>query len=142
VIALDAAAAAKIRAHGRVAYPEECCGALLGTRAGEVARVAVVRAIVNARDDERGRRFLVAPSEYLAAEREAAARGLEVLGFYHSHPDQPAVPSTFDRLHAWPNLHYLILGIAAGEPRELTSWLLAEDRAEMRGEPLLLDGEE
>jgi proteasome lid subunit RPN8/RPN11 len=144
VIVLAEPHAAAIRDHGRRTYPEECCGVLLGSN-GTVPRVEAVRAIDNVRQDERQRRFLIDPRDYLAAEREARERGLEVLGFYHSHPDHPAEPSTYDRLHAWPNLHYVIVAVAAGEPGEMTSWLLAEDRATMRperiaGRPPALEG--
>ena len=110
---------------------------LLG-RAGEVPRVEAVRPIANVREDERRRRFLIDPRDYLTVEREARARGLDVLGFYHSHPDHPAVPSDFDRLHAWPNLHYVILAVAGGHPGELTSWRLSEDRTAMQPEPVAM----
>ena len=141
MIALRESEVAAIRAHGRETYPDECCGALLGRLQGEVAVVEAVEAIRNVREtEERRRRFLVDPRDYLAIEREASRRGLEVLGFYHSHPDHPAAPSAFDRLHAWPNLHYLILSVADGEPIELTSWLLSEDRSMMGSEPILPRG--
>jgi len=142
MIALAPEHAEAIRAHGRRTYPEECCGVLLGRNGGEVPRIELVRAIDNVHDGERRRRFLVAPADYLAAEREGRTRGLAVLGFYHSHPDHPAEPSLFDREHAWPNLHYLILAVAAGEPGELTSWRLAEDRRAMRPERVAIDREE
>jgi proteasome lid subunit RPN8/RPN11 len=138
VIVLGEELVAAIHEHGQRAYPEECCGALLGSSAGGAARVERIRPIDNVREDERQRRFLVDPRDYLAAEREARGRGLELLGFYHSHPDHPAEPSRFDRLHAWPNLHYVILAVAAGEPRELTSWLLTEDRSAMRPERVVV----
>lgn len=131
-----------IRTHGRCAYPEECCGVLLGSDGGTAPRVEVVRELSNVHDDERRRRFLIDPRDYLAAEREARERGLVVLGFYHSHPDHPPEPSTFDRVHAWPNLHYVIVGVAAGEPGEITSWLLSEDRASMRPERVAAEAPE
>jgi proteasome lid subunit RPN8/RPN11 len=138
MIALDEARAAVIREHGRRTYPEECCGALLGRFVDGVATVEVARAIANVREDGRRRRFLVDPRDYLEVEREADRQGLTVLGFYHSHPDHPAAPSDFDRRHAWPNLHYVIVAVEAGVPRELTSWLLSEDRSIMREESILL----
>lgn len=128
-----------IRAHGRRAYPEECCGVLLGKNGGTAPRVEVVREFANVHEDERRRRFLIDPRDYLAAEREARERGLSVLGFYHSHPDHPPEPSAFDRTHAWPNLHYVIVGVAAGEPGEITSWLLSEDRETMRPERVAVE---
>ncbi len=139
MIALAPPPAELIRVHGRRAYPEECCGALLGRSEGALARVERALAIDNAREEQRRRRFLVDPRDYLAAEREARASGLELLGFYHSHPDHPPQPSEVDRLHAWPNLHYVILGVRRGEPGELTSWRLAEDRQTMRRERLVLE---
>jgi len=137
VIALDEAQAATIREHGLRTYPEECCGALLGRFVDGLAVVELAWPIVNVRPDTRRRRFLVDPRDYLTVEREAARRGLEVLGFYHSHPDHPALPSEFDRQHAWPNLHYVIVEVDAGVPREITSWLLGEDRSIMREERIL-----
>lgn len=138
MIALGERETAAIREYGRQAYPDECCGALLGHVEGDVAVVEVVEAIRNVREEEaRRRRFLVDPRDYLGVEREARLRGLDVLGFYHSHPDHPAAPSAFDRLHAWPNLHYLIVAVADGEPGEMTSWLLSEDRSRMGSEPIL-----
>ena len=137
MIALDEAQAATIREHGLRTYPEECCGALLGRFVDGLAVVELAWPIVNVRPDTRRRRFLVDPRDYLTVEREAARRGLEVLGFYHSHPDHPALPSEFDRQHAWPNLHYVIVEVDAGVPREITSWLLSEDRSIMREERIL-----
>ena len=134
MIALDAGHVAAIRDHGRRAYPEECCGVLLGRDDREVPRVEVVREIPNVQEDQRRRRFLIAPADYLATERQARGLGLAVLGFYHSHPDHPAQPSEHDRLQAWPHLHYLIVAVASGEPGELTSWTLTDDRAAMRPE--------
>ena len=137
MIALTAGHVTAIREHGRRTYPEECCGALLGRFVDGVPTVELVRPIANVREDARGRRFLVDPHDYLQVEQEADRRAMVVLGFYHSHPDHPAVPSDFDRQHAWPNLHYLIVAVDAGAPRQVTSWLLSEDRSIMREEPIL-----
>jgi proteasome lid subunit RPN8/RPN11 len=136
VIALAPSHVDAIRDHGRRAYPEECCGILLGTIGDDGPRVASLIAIDNVHEQERRRRYLIAPRDYLAAEREAKARGLVVLGIYHSHPDHSAEPSAHDRELAWPNLHYLILAVAKGAPGELTSWVLSEDRTTMRPERL------
>lgn len=136
MIALGERQEAAIREHGRATYPEECCGALLGRLQGEVSVVEAVEAIDNVGEEERRRRFLVDPRDYLAVEREARLRGLEVLGFYHSHPDHPAAPSEFDRQHAWPNLLYVIVAVAGGSPAEMTCWRLSEDRAAMLPEPI------
>lgn len=126
----------EIRAHGRDTYPEECCGGLLGRR-GDPARVSRVERIDNVRDVERARRYEVSPQDYLRLERLAAEEGVELLGFYHSHPDHPAVPSVYDREHAFPFFHYLVCAVASGHPGEVTAWVLSEDRGEFDPEPIL-----
>ena len=134
-----------IRQHGARDYPSEGCGILLGHADGEQKLVCEVIALKNLRQEpdkaqellplespasesERNR-FLIDPREQLRVEREARARGLEVLGYYHSHPDHPARPSTYDREHAWPSYSYMILSVEAGESKELTSWVLTDDRS-------------
>ena len=123
---LPSAAVDAIRAHGSQVYPDECCGALLGPRAGEIAEAF---ALPNETLGERRRRFLIGPDEYRTAERRASETGLELLGFYHSHPDHPAVPSQFDLDHAWPNLSYVIVSVKKGQPDEMRSWRLKADRS-------------
>ena len=123
-----------IRHHGEETYPHECCGALVGR--GDAVTDTV--ALPNTTEEGPRRRFLVRPSDYRLAEQRATELGGELLGFYHSHPDHPAAPSDFDRRHAWPNLHYVIVAVEAGVPREMTSWLLSEDRSIMREESILL----
>jgi proteasome lid subunit RPN8/RPN11 len=123
---VPAAALDVIRRHGAETYPDECCGALLGPRQGEVVEAF---ALSNETSGERRRRFLIGPDEYRAAERRATEIGQQLLGFYHSHPDHPAVPSAFDLEHAWPNLSYVIVSIKAGQPDDLRSWRLKPDRS-------------
>jgi proteasome lid subunit RPN8/RPN11 len=115
----------KIRLHGSATYPNECCGALLG-RDGVVEDV---HALPNTTEEGPRRRFLVRPGDYIAAEREAGLRRLELLGFYHSHPDHPARPSQYDLDHAWPSFSYVILSVMTGEPSAITSWRLRPDRS-------------
>jgi proteasome lid subunit RPN8/RPN11 len=115
-----------IRSHGIAAYPDESCGALLGPRDGVVT---VAAPIDNSTSLERRRRFLIGPDDYRRAERQAADAGLQVVGFYHSHPDHPAEPSAFDLEHAWPNLSYAIVSVRRGAARELRSWRLRPDRS-------------
>ena len=121
-----------IRDHGARTYPDECCGALIGRESGEVVEAF---ALSNAMDQRR-RRFLVGPDAYKAAETRAAEAGLTLIGFYHSHPDHPAVPSTFDLDHAWPNLSYLILSVREGCPADARVWRLRDDRSAFDEQPL------
>jgi S-sulfo-L-cysteine synthase (O-acetyl-L-serine-dependent) len=123
----------EIRRHGERVYADECCGALIGPRPGVVAEAF---ALSNTTDGERRRRFLVGPRQYQDAEARAGAAGRELLGFYHSHPDHPAVPSAFDLEHAWPNLSYLILSVRSGRAAEARSWRLRADRSGFEEEQL------
>jgi cysteine synthase B len=117
---------AAIRRHAVATYPDECCGALLGSPGGAVREAL---ALDNHSDGERRRRFVVTPRDYQQAEARADALGVELVGFYHSHPDHPAVPSEFDLDHAWPNLSYVIVSVRAGRDQELRSWRLRADRS-------------
>ncbi len=141
-----------IRAHGIRDYPNECCGILFGRADGRAKEVVEVVPMSNVRHDPRraqevlpleqpGResernRFLIDPMEQLKAEKEARKRGLDVVGYYHSHPDHPARPSEYDRVHAWPWYSYVIVSVERGEPKALTSWVLSEDRSRFDEETL------
>jgi proteasome lid subunit RPN8/RPN11 len=114
-----------IRAHARQAYPHECCGALIGRQGA----VQAAFALPNTTEEGPRRRFLVRPDDYRAAERHSQALGLDLLGFYHSHPDHPARPSQYDLDHAWPFFSYVIVSVKAGVPEDMTSWRLQEDRS-------------
>ena len=123
---------AQIAAHAEQTYPDECCGILLGRDApatGDARAIERLLPIDNAWGaGERRRRFLITPRDMLRAEREARVAGLDVVGFYHSHPDAPARPSEFDREHAWPWYTYLIAGVTQGRAETLAGWQLREDR--------------
>lgn len=123
---VDDAQLTAISRHGARIYPDECCGALLGPRPGEVTEAYPLD---NTFPDGRRRRFLVGPDEYRRAEARATETGLQLLGFYHSHPDHPAEPSQFDLDHAWPNMSYLIVSVRQGQAKEARSWRLKSDRS-------------
>ncbi len=129
VIRLSPSAVETIRAHGASTYPYECCGALIGSVDGNRTDVIEARPLDNVTAEGPRRRFLISPADYRAAERAATERGTELVGFYHSHPDHPAEPSQYDLDHAWPNLSYVIVAVAAGEPGALRSWRLRADRS-------------
>lgn len=124
-----------IREHGTRGYPHEVCGALLGRESvaeGEEGALREVLAVVpleNRREESRHNRFSLTPEDVRRAERAASERGLEMLGWYHTHPDHPARPSEFDRQNAWPWYSYVILSVAARVPGELCCWRLADDRS-------------
>ena len=124
----------KIRAHGAETYPHECCGALLGK--DEPREIRGLFPMINRRDDSPRNRFSVAPQDVVDAEKAARQQGLDVVGWYHSHPDHPARPSQYDRDHAWPWYSYIIVSVREGRPQDMTSWRLHEDRAEFSPEAI------
>jgi proteasome lid subunit RPN8/RPN11 len=114
--------------HASVSYPDECCGVLIGRASEDSTVVERVLSVGNERQDSRHNRFLISPETVLAAHKEARALGLDVVGYYHSHPDHPARPSEFDREHAWPGMSYLIVSVEKRKVVEARSWRLADDR--------------
>ena len=131
-IRLNSQVDAAIRAHGSDAYPNECCGALIG-RDGTVSETL---ALPNMTDEGPRTRFRVTPDDYRAAERRASELGAELLGFYHSHPDHPARPSQYDLDHAWPFFSYVIVSVRDGVSGDMTAWRLREDRSAFDQEEL------
>ncbi len=126
--------AAKIQNHGEETYPEECCGVLFGRLNGGEKIVEDCFPLENARKENRQRRFLITPDDYLKAEKESQERKCSILGFYHSHPDHPALPSQYDLEHAWPGYSYVIVSVKQGEPKIMTSWVMSEDRTKFQEE--------
>ncbi len=119
-------ASSVIRAHGEQAYPEECCGLLLGSQENGEYVVEEVVEIDNSQGENRRRRFLITPPQYSDAERTASLRNRTLLGFYHSHPDHPAIPSQFDTDHALPWFVYVIVSVQKGEASNVSAWILEE----------------
>jgi proteasome lid subunit RPN8/RPN11 len=146
--ALRSDLAQKIRDHGAETYPHECCGALLGrdldvgaTSTPDVAElptreILALYPLINRRDDSPRNRFSVTSDDVRDAEKAAREKGLEVVGWYHSHPDHPAAPSEYDRDHAWPWYSYIIVCVANGKPQDMTSWRLTDDRSHFTCEDL------
>ncbi len=129
--------AERIRAHAAQSYPYECCGALLGADKTAGREIRDLVALDNQRHDSARNRYLVNAADVLRVETAARERGLDVVGWYHSHPDAPERPSDFDRDHAWPWYSYLIVSVEAAEPRRMASWRLAEDRSRFEPEEIL-----
>ena len=125
-----------IRGHGRESYNDEACGVMFGEYEGEDKTVRHVQPLPNSRDGQRHRRFLITPQDYRRAESEASARGWALLGFYHSHPDHPAAPSGYDLDHAFPFFSYVIVSVQKGEPTEIRSFVMKEDRSAFDPEEL------
>ena len=138
-----------IRTEGENAYPNECCGLLIGEIDEKgVKTVKYTEAIRNAREDtEQYHRFLITPEDMMQAEITARKRKQDVIGFYHSHPDHPAIPSDYDKEHALPFYSYVIVSAARSRDGslplagDLTSWELTSDRKQFESEKILKEEE-
>lgn len=127
----------EIHAHGESAYPDEGAGLLLGTIRSQGKVVTEILTLENARAaSARHNRYLLTTEDYMHGENEAARRGLDVLGVFHSHPDHPNQPSDFDRDWAMPWFSYIITSVHAGQATASRSWRLAEDRSRFFEETL------
>jgi proteasome lid subunit RPN8/RPN11 len=122
----------------KATYPEECCGILLGKISGNDKIVMEAISTINAwgdsassdfkQNNERDRtshnRYLIPPQAIFQAQKDARAQQLEIIGFFHSHPDAPAIPSECDRSLAWEIYSYPIVSVIQGEVETISSWVL------------------
>jgi proteasome lid subunit RPN8/RPN11 len=133
---------AAVRRHAEAGFPHEVCGLLLGHTGEDGVRVvSEVFPLQNERDDSRENRYFVSGLSMLRAERHAASAGLDVVGYYHSHPNAPARPSGYDLEHAtWPNVSYPIVSVVDGRVVETLSWQLDDDRSRFAAESIEIVG--
>ncbi len=121
-------------------YPNEGGGFLLGLLDGATAQIRDVTPVRNvAESEEQYHRYAMTPKDWAQLEDEADAQGLSLVGYYHSHPNAPAIPSEFDRVHALPNFRYLITSVREGKAVECRAWQLSEDRSQFVELTLLVD---
>ena len=127
-----------IREHGERDYPYEACGLLIGKFAdGNLKIVHEAFPISNAREETAKRnRFLITPDELMRGERYAREKKLDVIGFYHSHPNALAIPSQYDLEHAWPTYSYIIVAVKSGRASDLFSYEQLEDRSKFEKEEI------
>lgn len=127
-----------ITQHAERDYPHECCGLLIGTLNGDQRTVVETLPIENAKpESERYDRSLILPTDLLKGERYARERGLDVIGNYHSHPDDVAVPSQFDLDHALPVWSYIIVSVREGVTADARSWVMENDRSKFNEEEII-----
>jgi len=138
MIALNHEQLSEMRAHGERDYPYECCGLMLGRFESGLKKVLEIYPISNAREEEAKRnRFLIRPEELMRGEKYAREQGFDVLGFYHSHPDDVAVPSQYDLEHAWPTYSYVVMSVEKGRTVDLRSWEMEADRSRFNEEEIV-----
>ena len=132
----------EMREHGQRDYPFECCGLMLGRFAEGRKVVAQTYPISNAREEEAKRnRFLIRPEELMRGEKYARENGFDVVGFYHSHPDDRAIPSQYDLEHAWPTYSYIVVSVEKGQAVDLRSWEMESDRSRFNQEEITIVSE-
>lgn len=131
----------QIEEEGVRAYPNECCGVLIGRDEKPSRIVERLQPLTNSFEaEEQYHRFKLDPKEYIAVEKAAGDEGKLVLGFYHSHPDHPARPSEYDRQHGWPFYSYVIVSIMQRKPADMTSWVLDEATETFVQEEIVKEG--
>jgi proteasome lid subunit RPN8/RPN11 len=127
-----------IYTHAETTYPEECCGIILGNLTSEGKTVVEVMPTENAWNAEtaaelpgddtldysKRQRYAIAPQVMLHAQKEARDSKLNIIGIYHSHTDNPAIPSEYDRQLAWQEYSYIIVSVQNGKASDMKSWTL------------------
>ena len=126
----------KIVTHACEGYPHEVVGILAGNRSSNT--VTEVKTLFNERGDTNNR-YKVGALTLMRAEKALESQGLEIVGYYHSHPDHPSQYSEYDREHALPNMSYLIVSVVEGQEQTKQSWRLTEDRSLMLEEDIVLN---
>jgi proteasome lid subunit RPN8/RPN11 len=116
----------QLREHGEETYPHECCGVLLGKALDGTNEVELAVRAGNTRTDSAHNRYHIAPQELIAIQRQARERSLDIVGFYHSHPDHPARWSSTDLNEAhWLGCSYVITSVEKGKAEQTNSFFLA-----------------
>ena len=138
VIKLRAEHLLEIENHGKETYPMECCGLLLGKISNDEKIVIQILKAKNEREQQQQHnRFLISPRTMFDSQKIARANKMDILGFYHSHPDAEACPSKFDLDHAWPFYAYVILSVKKGKTKTMTCWKLSKDRSIFESEEIV-----
>ena len=129
-----------IKEHAEADYPHECGGLLLGHLDAENNKTVVeTLPMENTADVEtRHDRVLIDPRSLMLADRKARENGLDVIGYYHSHPDDEAVPSQFDLDHALPVWSYIIVSVRDKKAVDWNSWEMENDRSKFNKEVVSL----
>jgi proteasome lid subunit RPN8/RPN11 len=140
MISLEKQSVELIKEQAAEEYPNECCGVLLGKiNSDRIKIVEELLPVSNAREQSASHnRFLITADEIFKCEQLARKKKLDILGFYHSHPDHPASPSEYDLAHALPFYSYVIVSVLKGQAADLTSWELEDDRSRFNPEHIIL----
>lgn len=138
MLQIPAALLSEIHGHAEMSYPNECCGIVIGRREGASKIALALRKAGNLNVERAKDRYLMDPKDQLAAEKEARSKGQEVVGYYHSHPDHPARPSSTDNAQSWENVSYLILSVQGGRAADAASFTRSAKESELASEELVV----
>lgn len=136
MIRIETEAWAPMVEHAREAYPNECCGAMLGSTDGESKMVKVSMRLENAFEGAQAARYELRPEDLLAADKAAREKGMDLIGIYHSHPDCDAYFSKTDLQNSCPWYSFVVLSIQKGEFHHANSWLPNFDQTDAAKEEL------
>jgi proteasome lid subunit RPN8/RPN11 len=128
---------AEMVAHARETYPNECCGAMLGSTDGEQKAVRIAIRLRNAFDGAQAARYELRPEDLLAADKAARERNMDLIGIYHSHPDCDAYFSKTDLQNSCPWYSFVVLSVQKGEFHHANSWLPNVDQTDAAKEELI-----
>jgi proteasome lid subunit RPN8/RPN11 len=123
-------------AHARETYPNECCGAMLGSTDGDQKTVRIAVRLRNAFEGAQAARYELRPEDLLAADKAARERSMDLIGIYHSHPDCDAYFSKTDLQNSCPWYSFVVLSIQKGEFHHANSWLPNADQTDAAKEEL------
>ncbi len=127
-------------AHARAIYPNECVGVMLGSSANGAKVVSKALRMENVHDGPQAERYVLEQKALLAADAQARARKLELIGIYHSHPDCDAYFSETDLKNSCPWYSFVVLSIKQGEFDHANSWLPDPDQTQADKEELEYGG--
>ncbi len=138
MIRLKSADIEEIKQIAQKTYPHECCGVMVGSVENGVKTVTQLIPAENQRTDSPANRYLITPDLLNELEKKLKGTDRAIVGFFHSHPDVPARPSTYDQDHAWPWYSYVIVSVNKGQAGEIHNWKLKDDRSAFDAEKMEL----
>jgi len=121
--------------HARETYPHECCGVLVGS-VHKDTRVMVSHRVENTNTERAADRYTISPAELNIIDKQSRVEGMEILGFYHSHPDHPDRPSEYDREFAHPGYSYVIISVEKGEVASVKCWRVYDEDGPFKEEKI------
>lgn len=125
--------------HAKDSYPDECCGIMIGTDM-KSKKVLYVHRAENTNTERSKDRYIISPTEIFLMDKEARGQGLDIIGFYHSHPDHPNEPSQTDREWGQPKYSYVIVSVKGGETAEARCWTFDDENSPFKEEKLEILG--